>query len=328
MTVDERLRDAHAQIPEPDAATIARARALLAAEVAPRSRPRRRFAFVLPLSALTVAAAAVVVLAGHGDEVPRERPAAPASVDYQRNTFAISIRYIGADGRPTASPRKAAFGIARSVPEEVWRAPDGSGRIQYGAESAPYLPSAADERAWRAAGSPDLVQLAGKPGRWGPKRTTYGPGGLDAALLWNSNLEAALPRRDPLSVIPDEPRALAAWLDRAAKKQRRGAPQSAVRDTVISDALTFLRDARAPRALRAALIEVLSRLEGARELPAVRDGAGRLWPGIELSDGLVVAYDPRAFQLMAKGMAYRDGVRWNMTYAVAVAGVSTIGERP
>ena len=42
MTVDDRLREAHARIPEPDAATVARARARLTAELAPR--PRRPFA--------------------------------------------------------------------------------------------------------------------------------------------------------------------------------------------------------------------------------------------------------------------------------------------
>ena len=66
----------------------------------------------------------------------------------------MSTRYIGADGRPTLSPREAAYAISRSVPEEIWLAPDGSARVVYGKESAPYLPSAADERAWRAAAHP------------------------------------------------------------------------------------------------------------------------------------------------------------------------------
>ena len=81
----------------------------------------------------------------------RRRPPAARS-SYERNTFQIAIRYITAEGSPNGSPGNAAYAIARSVPEEIWRAPDGSGRITYGADSAPFLPSAADERAWRAAG--------------------------------------------------------------------------------------------------------------------------------------------------------------------------------
>jgi hypothetical protein len=330
MTVDDRLREAHARIPDPDPATIARARGRLAAEDRPPKRRRRRVLTpLLPPALLAAAVAAVVALVPQrDDEVPVARPTAPATVDYQRNTFAISIRYIAADGRPTASPRAAAYGIARSVPEEIWRAPDGSGRIQYGAESAPYLPSPADERAWRAAGSPDLDELAGEPGRWGPKKTTYGPGELDDALLWNSNLEAVLPRRDPLSVLPHGWRELTAWLNDAAAKQRPGAPAHVVRDTLVDDALTFLRDARSPTALRVALIDVLRTLPSAQLLTQIRDAANRKWPGIELPGGLVVAYDQRTRRVMAKGARYADGVRWDLTYAVVSARVAAIGDRP
>ena len=40
MTVDDRLRAAHARIPEPDQATVARARARLTAELAPERSPK------------------------------------------------------------------------------------------------------------------------------------------------------------------------------------------------------------------------------------------------------------------------------------------------
>lgn len=325
MTVEDRLREAHARIPDPDPATVARARARLVAEL-PRRR-RRRFSFVLPAAALALAATAAIVLVTHGGEEREALVTAAGSVSYQRNTFAISIAYIGADGRP-AGLRNAAYGIARSVPEEIWRAPDGSGRVEYGAESAPYLPSPADERAWRAAGSPDLDALAPAVGRWGPKKTTYGPGRLDEALLLNSNLDTVLPERDPLSVLPREPRRLLAWLSDAAVRQRPNQPSRVVRDALLSDALTFLRDARAPRELRAALIEVLATLPGARDLGGTRDAAGRSWPAFRLDDGLVVAYDPRTSRVMAKGAAYKGGVRWNMTYGVESARVAGIGQRP
>jgi hypothetical protein len=330
MTVDERLREAHARIPEPDAATIARARARLAAlESTPAPRRRRRFTVLVPALALAAAVIAVVLLGRSGD-VEREAapPAAGGTVTYQRNTFAVGTRYITADGSRNGSPGNAAYAISWSVPEEIWRAPDGSGRIAYGKESAPYLPSAADERAWRAAGSPDLEQLAGEPADWGPKLTDYGPGELDAALLLNSNLESVLPERDPLSVVPTDLGALTRWLEAAAARQRRGAPERVIRDALVSDALTFLRDARASLELRTALIDVLSTLDGARKLGTVRDQAGRSWPGVELPGGLVVAYDPRAAELMAQGSRYEDGVRWTYTYAVASGRVSAIGDRP
>jgi hypothetical protein len=331
MTVDERLREAHARVPDPDPATIARARARLTAAFDEAPAPRRsRLRFLLPALALAAAiVVAVVVVTGNGKDLEREiSPATTGPISYERNTFAVGTRYITADGSPNGSPANAAYVIAWSVPEEIWRAPDGSGRLAYGKESAPYLPTPADERAWRAAGSPDLKALAGEPGRWGPKLTNYGPGELDAALLLNSNLEAVLPKRDPLSVVPTEPQALTKWLGAAAARQRRGAPDDVVRDAVVSDALTFLRDARASHELRAALIEVLSTLEGARKLPSVRDGAGRDWPGIELADGLVLAYDPNAATIMARGARYKDGVRWTYTYAVDSGDVSAIGERP
>ncbi len=176
MTVDDRLRAAHARIPEPDEATIARARALLDAAMAATTSdgsrdaarrcspsPAAAAARCLPLAALALAAvAAVAVLPRDVERVPAP-PAKPAGgpVVYLRNTFHMSTRYIGANGRPTASPREAAYAISRSVPEEIWLAPDGSARVAYGKESAPYLPSPADERAWRAAGSPGPRQADG-----------------------------------------------------------------------------------------------------------------------------------------------------------------------
>ena len=107
----------------------------------------------------------------------------------------------------------------------------------YGKESAPYLPSAADERAWRAAGSPDLAKLMGPPGRWGPKRTNYGPGGFEAALLSAANLDVVLPDKDRLSVLPRKQRELREFLIRAARKQRPNGPAELRRDTFAIDAL-------------------------------------------------------------------------------------------
>ena len=174
----------------------------------------------------------------------------------------MSTKYIGANGRSTASPNDAVYAISRSVPEELSLDPDGSGRNVYGADSAAYLPSPGDERAWRAAGDPDLEKLMGPTGDWGPKKQDFGPGELDSQLIFNSNLEAVLPKDDPLSVLPHDPRELGAFLAAAAEKQRPEGPESVVQDTFADDGLTFLRYPRTPDDLRAALIEVLAARPG------------------------------------------------------------------
>ena len=259
-------------------------------------------------------------------------PAKPAGgpVVYLRNTFHMSTRYIGANGRPTASPREAAYAISRSVPEEIWLAPDGSARVAYGKDSAPYLPSPADERAWRAAGSPDLAKLMGPPGRWGPKRTNYGPGGFEAALLSAANLDAVLPDKDRLSVIPRERLELREFLIRAARKQRKDAQGR--RDTFATDALIFLQYPETPRELREALIEVLRDVGGGRDLGTITDSAGRAVRAFQLpadmEGGPVIAYDPATARLMAQGMGSGDAIRWNMTYAIERVRVAKVGVRP
>jgi hypothetical protein len=284
----------------------------------------------------------VIALVSGSDEVPAERATAGSSpvdaatllaggkVYYQRGTFHLETKYIGANGRPAANPRDAAYAISRSAPEEIWLGPDGSGQILYGTESAVYLPSPGDERAWRAAGAPDLEKLMGPPGEWGPKKQDFGPGELDKTLIFNSNLEAVLPKDDPLSVVPHDPRELSAFLSAAAEKQRPEGPDSVVRDTFADDALTFLRYPRTPDDLRAALIAVLAARPGTRSLGELRDSADRPVTALQLSTGggLVVAYDPATWRLLATGYKVTDGVRWNMTYALTVAAVEKIGDRP
>jgi hypothetical protein len=350
MTVDDRLRAAHARIAPPDDATIAAARARLetAMTAAAPGRRRRRtpLRLVLPVAAVALALAAAVVLAPRDVERPAPRPGAPVAtpladvpellaagkVFYQRNTFQMTMRYIGADGRPTRSPRQAAYAVARSVPEEIWLAPDGSGRVLYGKESAPYLPSAADERAWRAAGAPDLATLVDPPGTWGPKKLEYGPGGFEAGRLTSSNLDAVLPEKDPLSVLPTDPDELRDFLHAASRRQRPDGPARLIRDTFGWDALTFLQYPGTPRTLRAALIEVLRTVPGTRTLGEITDAAGRKATALQLPDdmdgGPVLAYDPATSTLLARGARFADSVRWNMTYGVAAAAVTGVGERP
>lgn len=269
-----------------------------------------------------------------GDVAAAQRTLAAGKVFYQRNTFTIATAYIDARGDKVMRPSDAAYAISRTIPEEVWLAPDGSGRIAYGAESAARPAGPADERAWRAAGSPDLDALMGPPGEWGPKVQNYGRGELDEAMLFNSNLEAVLPRRDPLSALPHEPGALEAFLQRAARTQRPEGPESNIRNTFGTDVTTFLRYPRTPPDLRSALLEVFATVPGARLLGKIRDAAGRAAAAVDLPAGMndghdIVAFDPKTAQLVAEGSSDgAGGVRWGYTYALRTAGVTRVGERP
>lgn len=365
MTVDDRLRAAHTRVPDPDEATVARARASLLAAMGtdapqPAARRRPRFALVLPIAALALVALVVVALVLPSGEAPVAPPTAaptpcavsggapggclealaavaaaqPVSVPadeivYWRNTFRLMTRYIGAGGKPEARPGKEAYAISRSVPEELWLAPDGSGRLAYGKETTVALPSPKDERAWRAAGSPDLEALMGPAGKWGPKRQDFGPGELEATLLLNSNLDKLLPKDDPLSALPLDPRALAAFLDDLAVKQRPKAPKSIVREAFSSDIVTFLRYPRTPPALRAALLRVLADPPGTTLIGPIDDPAGRPAIAIGLTQGLVLAFDPATGRLLAEGSRFAGTpLRWHMTYALAMGPAANVGDRP
>jgi predicted nucleic acid-binding protein len=236
------------------------------------------------------------------------------------------MKFIGADGRRAEHPSDAAYAIARSAPEERWIAPDGAGRIRYGRDSAPFLPSPEDERAWRAAGSPDLETLMPAFGQPVAKRRSYGMRGMDAQLLANANLDF-LPKRDPLSVVPRTPRELRTFLYAAAERQPRGP----VPDTVTAEVLRLLNYPRAPAQLRAALLEAVSAFPGARELGEIEDAAGRKvqalrYPGE--GDARVLAYDRVSARLLAVGAVAGRRVLWQQTLALSEGAVGRIGERP
>jgi hypothetical protein len=368
--VDERLRAAHARVPAPDAAAVARARARLDAAMADKAPRRRAPRWRLALAAATVVAvagaAAVALLptrvetpvapataeaaracfaapsAGPprrclralGDVAAAQQALAAGEVFYQSNLFTIATAYIDASGQSVPRPSDASYAVSRTVFEEIWLAPDGSGRIAYGSESAVHPAGPADRRAWRAAGSPDLDALMGAPGDWGPKVSDFRAGELDEVMLFNSNLEAVLPKRDPLSVLPREPRALEAFLHRAARTQRPEGPASSISNTFGTDVTTFLRYPRTPPDLRAALLDVFAKVPGARLLGKIGDSVGRPAAAIQLprdmNDGNdIVAFDPATARLVAEGRSDGDGgVRWGRTYALRAASVARVGERP
>jgi hypothetical protein len=358
--VDDRLRSAHARVPGPDAATTARVLARLEAELAPPPRRRRRrliLAVAVPAAAAVAAMLALLpgrvetpvtpppalatcfVRAGApqpclhalADVAAAQRAVGAGRVFYERNDFTLTIKYIGADGRSEADPGDAAYAIVRTVPEELWLAPDGTGRYVYGRQGPARPAGDGDERAWRAAGAPDLETLMGPAEEdWGPKVQALKPW----SMLFNSNLEAVLPRDAPLSVLPHEPRALEAFLQRAARTQRPEGSESEIRNTFGTDVTTFLRYPGTPPDLRSALLDVFANVPGARLLGRIRDGAGRPAAGIDLPDDMndgkdIIAFDPATARLVAEGTSDgRGGVRWNNLYAMQTARVAKVGERP
>jgi hypothetical protein len=359
--VDDRLRAAHERVPEPDAETTARVLARLEAQLAPKPRRRRRrliLAAAIPAAAAAVAAALAFLpgrvetpvtpppalaacfvrsgptqpcLLALADVAAEQRAPAASRVFYERNEFTLAIKYIGENGRSAADPAAAAYAIVRTVPEELWLAADGSGRYVYGRQGPARPGSSADARAWRNAGAPDLEALMGPAEEnWGPKVQPFKPG----ELLFNSNLEAVLPRDDPLSVVPHERKALEAFLQRAARRQRPGEPDSQVRNTFGTDVTTFLRYPGTPPDLRSALLDVFAGVPGARMLGRIRDGAGRPAAGIDLPDDMndgkdIIAFDPATARLVAEGTSDGHGsVRWANLYALSSGTVARVGERP
>lgn len=291
---------------------------------------------------------ALGALAGAGDVL------ASGKVFYRRDLWSQSIMYIGRDGRPQTAPRGAGvFGIVRAGNQELWVAPDRSGRIQFGTPQRPYLPSPADTRAWRAAGSPNLNRLAGAtdPRDALPPRT-FEAGELDDVLLGNGSLDEALPEGDPLRDLPTEPEALARELRRIGWYQRvrisGDAPcASDLHDCSAStrgsterrygtNITTLLRYPFASPQLRRSLLHLLGAIPGAQRLGALRDPAGRRGVAIripgDLNNGLnVIVFDLATGRLLADGHA-DDGtpatLRWHSIYDLEVGAVDRIGQRP
>jgi hypothetical protein len=289
-----------------------------------------------------------------GDLAAADDVLAEGKVFYRRDLWSQSIMYIGPDGRPQIQPRgPGVFGIVRAGTQELWVAPDRSGRLEYGPAERPYLPSEADKRAWRAAGSPNLDRLAGGPTHRDDLRPrSFSAGELDAELLGNGELVDALPKGDPLRDLPTEPEALARELQRIGWYQRvhisgegpcaadlhdcSAATRRNIEGRYGTNITTLLRYPFAPPELRRSLLHLLGTIPGAQRLGALRDPAGRLGAGIlipeNLNDGLnVIVFDLATGRLLADGHA-DDGtpatLRWHDVYDLKVGAVDRIGQRP
>lgn len=255
MTELDRLRAAHAAIPEPDPLVVERARErLLSRARTPAPRRTRRRMLLAPAVAAAALAAAVAlwpedrrsadlapdaaaaairscsspgaatrctaalgVLAGADG-----RALAPGDVLYRRDLWFDRITYVQRSGRPGLRPDPQGFAIAGGRPAELWLTPARHGRLAYGEASTPVLPSPADRRDWIGAGRPDLEGLLppAAPGD-GPPARSFGPQQANELLLGAGELDAVLPPTgDPLRSLSTEPAALERQLLRLAWRQR------------------------------------------------------------------------------------------------------------
>jgi hypothetical protein len=384
----DRLRQAHDDVPAPDAASVAYARARLDAAIAAPSGRRRLPVRRVALLAGSLAAAAVVAVAllpgrvagpAHvrygpapavasaclagpsgsagsclqalGAVAGSQRPLANG-VWYMRNHWEHALAHFGPRDVPAEHRTKHPFDLVRWTSEELWLAPDGSGKVAYGNDEPPVFPTSADRRGWRRSGSPDLARLFPPANNWGPKVTRFSAHQADSLLLGPGELHQALPKGHPLADMPRDPAALRAYLMRIAWVQRTkisgegpcaadlhdcsASTRRNIRSMFGSDLVTLLRYPYTPPALRRSLFAVMAGLPGARSLGPVRDPAGRRAVAIEippsLDDGLgIIAFDPHRATLVAIGASDEPRsaeIRWSTLYAVAAGVVGKVGERP
>jgi hypothetical protein len=256
----DRLREAHAEVPAPDAASTARARARLDAAIdapAPRrlrALPVRRVlalaaalalaavvavalvptrvdgpAHVTPGPAVAVASACAAGSSGSAGACLQARGAVAGAqhapgrgVRYLRNHWQHALAHFGpaGSGVPGDHVAKHRFDLVRWTSEELWLAADGSGRIAYGNDEPPVFPTSADRRAWRRSGSPDLSRLFPPADNWGPKVTRFSAQEASSLLLGSGELYSALPKGRPLADMPRDPADLRGYLMRIAWYQR------------------------------------------------------------------------------------------------------------
>ncbi len=388
MTDLDRLRAAHAAVPEPDPRAVEVARARLSAHTRQPTQIRRsRRMLLVPAIAAAGLVAAVALwpetrgqtsIAPDAASAAARSCSAPGSASrcaaalgvlagadgralaqdevlYRRDLSFDRIMYVQRNGRPGLRPDPQGFAIAGRRPTELWISPAGRGRIAYGDADAPVLPSPADRRNWIAAGRPDLKGLMPLPVPGGmPLDQTFSRRRANDLLLGAGELDAVLPRSgDPLRSLSVDPAALERQLLGLAWQQRTqvsGDEECArdlhdcsrttrrnIRDLYGSNITTLLRYPLASAELRRALLTVLGRIKGARQLGMVTDPVGRQAAAIRLparvNDGRnVVLFDLRQGRLIADGIAggsdTLETLRFTNVYDIELATVDRIGERP
>jgi hypothetical protein len=175
--------------------------------------------------------------------------------------------------------------------------------------------SEADQKAWKAAGSPtewtldsdggrDIV-LSTEPGRGELRKDTEPPRYLEDI----GQFSLAQVRQ-----LPADRQALREWVTSRIKREMGYAPGSADGDQLLFGFLSrLLLDTPAPPAVRASAFRILADLPGARGLGEVRDESGRSGQGIEFTGGggvrRLIIDDDTHLLLAVKTSASPDGAK-------------------
>ena len=273
---------------------------------------------------------------------------------YSRTVWEHVTGYVGPSGRLISDYRYAEFAVARAQYMEVWASARHGGRIERSLDGPAYLPTAADRRAWKKAGSPDLDKLMGPVSLWGPRGHDLKAAQLDTYLLGGGELARLLPKGDPLRGLPTDRAALAKAIETIALRQRtelsgEGDAACLADPQVCSAALwhnasrmmpyfaiSLLEYPFTPTRLRAALIGALRAIPGTISHADVRDIAGRHGEALLFPDGYndgdnLVLVDTNTAHVLAEGRARggdRRDVFWHRTMGLQRTTVKHAGDRP
>ncbi len=320
--------------PPPAPASVAQARTRLSAAYrVPEDAPQRRAVsprWALAGAAVLVAAAvatAVGVTAG-------ARPARPPSVGAGASTPGIQtprdillaaatsaeqatigrywlVQTIGVYGPFRVGTAPDQYNLVRRELSEKWLAHDPHDRSWFGSRMLGFRPrDAADQQAWRNAGSPDHWDVPADTTS-GTVHWTIAPGKAQLAPV---DAAPYLPGLGGLSgaqvqQLPTDPAALRGWLlARIASTPNPPVDDQGRNLALFSTLSQLLLDVPAPPKVRAAAFEVLAAIPGIRSLGQVADAEGRPGLGIELSgqyrDGIVdrheLIIDPGTHLILAQ----------------------------
>jgi hypothetical protein len=327
------LRTLGSDVPAPDARVKRAARAALLAH-AQTTHLHPRWAATgwlgvrrTPIAA-AVAAVALVALVGSG-LLSRPDPAAAAALNRAADVAAAQPAGSGEGYRHTKSEGAHLSGVTGGpdhpggiwalvpVEREIWIGPDGSGRL-IESRGEPIWFGPADEAAWVAAGSPDLLGGQDSDTRFGPTSPDFEPG---TAQPWPGSLHY-----EDLDALPTDVGALRAVID--ARAAAGGGATDYQRFTIVGD---LLRETVGTPELRAALYRVAAGLGGVELLGSMSDRAGRIGIGVAMtshdsSRGLerrTLIFDPDTSMLLAEEDVLLEPVDWLDAEPPLVIGYNT-----
>ncbi|MEV6306505.1 CU044_5270 family protein [Actinoplanes sp. NPDC051861] len=305
----------------PSARATVQARNRLTAAIEGRRSPNRARRWVAAgAGALASFAVLAILLASYGERPgPQADPSEASAQDIllAAATQAVSrtetgrywrVRTISVAGPIRVGEAPNAYDIVDRSVDERWIARDPSGTSWIGSRDLGCRPrSEADERAWRAAGSPAHWDFKADSESGSVRYSTApGKGRLERLDSTHSDSRVLGIRASELPADPDELRALIAGSIAAGPDGF--APGTSGSEILLFGAMSqLLVEVPATAAVRAAAFTVLAGISGIRSTGAVKDDEGRTGVGIELvrespdyveTHQLVV--DPTTYLIMAR----------------------------